>query len=117
MLDLKRLRVLREVAERGSFSAAADHLHVSQSAVSQQISALEAEVGVPLLVRLRGGPQLTEAGSLLEQLSRLFPRIAVSTAVVIVLCVAADYGLARRAPADLTDSLTELSEQWLFAAN
>lgn len=59
----------------------------------------------------------TEAGSLLEQLSRLFPRIAVSTAVVIVLCVAADYGLARRAPADLTDSLTELSEQWLFAAN
>ena len=65
MLDLKRLRVLREVAERGSFSAAADELHVSQSAVSQQISALEAEVGVPLLLRLRGGPQLTEAGALL----------------------------------------------------
>lgn len=65
MLDLKRLRVLREVAEQGSFSAAADELHVSQSAVSQQISALEAEVGVPLLIRLRGGPQLTEAGTLL----------------------------------------------------
>lgn len=65
MLDLKRLRVLREVSERGSFSAAADELHVSQSAVSQQIAALEAEVGVPLLVRLRAGPQLTDAGSLL----------------------------------------------------
>ena len=65
MLDLKRLRVLREVAEQGSFSAAADELHVSQSAVSQQIAALEAEVGVPLLVRLRGGPQLTDAGTLL----------------------------------------------------
>lgn len=65
MLDLKRLRVLRAVAERGSFSAAADQLHVSQSAVSQQVAALEAEVGVPLLLRLRGGPQLTEAGSLL----------------------------------------------------
>lgn len=65
MLDLKRLRVLREVAEQGSFSAAADELHVSQSAVSQQISALEAEVGVALLVRLRGGPQLTDAGRLL----------------------------------------------------
>ena len=65
MLDLKRLRVLKEVAEQGSFSAAADELHVSQSAVSQQISALEAEVGVPLLLRLRGGPQLTEAGALL----------------------------------------------------
>lgn len=65
MLDLKRLRVLREVAECGSFSAAADELHVSQSAVSQQISALEAEVGVPLLLRLRSGPQLTDAGTLL----------------------------------------------------
>lgn len=59
----------------------------------------------------------TDAGSLFEQLSRLFPRIAGAAAVVMVLCVAADYGLASRAPADLTDSLTELSEQWLFAAN
>lgn len=65
MLDLKRLRVLREVASRGSFSAAADSLYVSQSAVSQQISALEAQVGVPLLLRLRGGPVLTDAGTLL----------------------------------------------------
>ena len=65
MLDLKRLRVLREVAEQGSFSAAAETLFVSQSAISQQVAALEAEVGVPLLVRLRGGPVLTEAGELL----------------------------------------------------
>lgn len=65
MLDLKRLRVLREVAERGSFSAAADSLYVSQSAISQQISALEAEVGTPLLLRLRSGPILTDAGTLL----------------------------------------------------
>jgi DNA-binding transcriptional LysR family regulator len=65
MLDLKRLRVLREVAERGSFSAAADSLYVSQSAISQQISVLEAEVGVPLLLRLRSGPVLTDAGTLL----------------------------------------------------
>jgi DNA-binding transcriptional LysR family regulator len=65
MLDLKRLRVLREVAERGSFSAAADSLYVSQSAISQQITALEAEVGSQLLLRLRTGPVLTDAGSLL----------------------------------------------------
>jgi DNA-binding transcriptional LysR family regulator len=65
MLDLKRLRALREVAARGSFSAAAEALYVSQSAVSQQIAALEAEVGVPLLLRLRSGPVLTDAGSLL----------------------------------------------------
>jgi DNA-binding transcriptional LysR family regulator len=65
MLDLKRLRVLREVALQGSFSAAAESLYVSQSAISQQIAALEAETGVPLLVRLRSGPVLTEAGELL----------------------------------------------------
>lgn len=65
MLDLKRLRVLREVAEQGSFSAAADTLYVSQSAISQQISALETEVGMPLLLRLRSGPVLTDAGRLL----------------------------------------------------
>ena len=41
MLDVKRLRILREVAEQGSFSAAADSLHLTQSAVSQQIAALE----------------------------------------------------------------------------
>lgn len=65
MLDLKRLRVLREVAASGSFSGAAESLFVSQSAVSQQISALEAEAGVQLLLRLRTGPVLTEAGELL----------------------------------------------------
>jgi molybdate transport repressor ModE-like protein len=65
MLDLKRLRVLRSVAEHGSFSAAADDLYVSQSAVSQQIANLEAEVGEPLILRLRGGPVLTEAGHVL----------------------------------------------------
>ena len=47
MLDLKRLRVLRSVSEHGSFSAAADDLYLSQSAVSQQIANLEAEVGEP----------------------------------------------------------------------
>jgi len=65
MLDLKRLRVLRAVAEHGSFSAAADDLYVSQSAVSQQIANLEAEVGEPLILRLRGGPVLTDAGRIL----------------------------------------------------
>jgi DNA-binding transcriptional LysR family regulator len=62
MLDVKRLRVLREVAGRGSFSAAADALYLSQSAVSQQVAALEREVGLPLLVRTSNGPRLTDAG-------------------------------------------------------
>ena len=45
MLDVRRMRVLREVAPRGSFSAAADALSFTQSAVSQQIAALEREAG------------------------------------------------------------------------
>jgi molybdate transport repressor ModE-like protein len=62
MLDLKRLRVLAEVARRGSFSAAADALYLSQSAVSQQVATLEREGGMSLLERTNGGPKLTDAG-------------------------------------------------------
>jgi len=57
--------VLQEVVTRGSFSAAADSLHLSQSAVSQQIAVLEREVGVPLLERTSEGPKLTNAGEAL----------------------------------------------------
>jgi DNA-binding transcriptional LysR family regulator len=62
MLDVRRLKVLREVASRGSFSGAADALYLSQSAVSQQVAALEREVGMPLLERTSQGPRLTDAG-------------------------------------------------------
>ena len=62
MLDARRLRVLREVVERGSFSAAAEALAFTQSAVSQQISALEREVGARLLERGSRGVSLTDAG-------------------------------------------------------
>jgi molybdate transport repressor ModE-like protein len=65
MLDVKRLRILREVAAEGSFSAAADALYLSQSAVSQQVATLEREVGMPLLARGNGGPRLTDAGEAL----------------------------------------------------
>jgi molybdate transport repressor ModE-like protein len=65
MLDVKRLRILREVAQQGSFSAAAAALYLSQSAVSQQIATLEKEVGMTLLDRTREGPKLTDAGSVL----------------------------------------------------
>ncbi|MGI9019504.1 MAG: LysR family transcriptional regulator [Solirubrobacterales bacterium] len=65
MLDVKRLRILREVAARGSFSAAAEELYLSQSAVSQQVATLEREVGMTLLERTSAGPKLTDAGSAL----------------------------------------------------
>jgi molybdate transport repressor ModE-like protein len=62
MLDVKRLRVLQAVAEHGSFSAAADSLAFTQSAVSQQIAALERETGSVLIDRGPGGVRLTDAG-------------------------------------------------------
>jgi DNA-binding transcriptional LysR family regulator len=65
MLDVKRLTILREVAQQGSFSAAGDALYLSQSAVSQQIATLEREVGMKLLDRTREGPKLTDAGRVL----------------------------------------------------
>ena len=67
MLDVKRLRILREVAEQGSFSAAADSLHLTQSAVSQQIAALEREAGATLLDRNRGHVRLTDPGEVLVE--------------------------------------------------
>jgi DNA-binding transcriptional LysR family regulator len=65
MLDVRRLRVLREVAARGSFSAAADALNFTQSAVSQQIAALEREAQTKLVDRSARGVRLTEAGEAL----------------------------------------------------
>src|SRR3954465_4096883 len=62
MLDVRRMRVLREVAQRGSFSAAAEALWYTESAVSQQISALEREAGTVLVQRSARGVRLTEAG-------------------------------------------------------
>jgi DNA-binding transcriptional LysR family regulator len=67
MLDVRRIRVLREVVGRGSFSAAAESLHLSQSAVSQQIATLEREAGIPLLERTSAGPSLTPAGETLME--------------------------------------------------
>src|ERR671917_2281471 len=62
MLDVKRLRVLREVAAKGSFSAAAESLAYTQSAVSQQIAALEREAGTRLVDRSARGVRMTDAG-------------------------------------------------------
>jgi DNA-binding transcriptional LysR family regulator len=65
MLNVGRLRILKEVAYRGSFSGAAQALSYSQSAVSQQIAALEAETGLALLERHPRGVSLTAAGQAL----------------------------------------------------
>jgi DNA-binding transcriptional LysR family regulator len=67
MLDVRRLRVLHQVAVHGSLAGAARALAFTPSAVSQQIAALEREVGMPLLERLGRGVQLTDAGAALVE--------------------------------------------------
>jgi DNA-binding transcriptional LysR family regulator len=67
MLNVQRLRVLREVIAQGSFSEAASALNYTQSAVSQAIATLEAEAGVPLLERDRRGVRPTTAGERLNE--------------------------------------------------
>jgi DNA-binding transcriptional LysR family regulator len=65
--DVRRLRVLRAVAEHGSFAAAAAELRYTPSAVSQQIAALEREVGAVLVARGARGARLTQAGAVLDR--------------------------------------------------
>ncbi|MFG3346793.1 LysR family transcriptional regulator [Streptomyces sp. NPDC048018] len=65
MIEARHLRVLRAVAATGSFSAAARELGCTQPAVSQQMKALEASAGTPLLVRTGREMRLTQAGEAL----------------------------------------------------
>lgn len=70
-LSLTALRILREVAERGSFTSAAVASGYTQSAVSRQIASLEAAVGRELFERRHDGVRLTEAGrTLLRRAAR-----------------------------------------------
>lgn len=65
MLDLHRLRLLREVAGRGTVHAAARSLGYTPSAISQQLAVLEREAGAPLLERVGRNVRLTDAGAVL----------------------------------------------------
>ncbi|UXY31838.1 LysR family transcriptional regulator [Streptomyces sp. HUAS TT20] len=65
VLDVRKLVLLREVGARGSIAAAAQALNYTRSAVSQQLSALEAETGAALLDRGSKRAELTTAGRLL----------------------------------------------------
>jgi molybdate transport repressor ModE-like protein len=67
MLDPRRLRLLPEIERSGSFSAAAAALDYTPSAISQQVAALEAELGTPLIERGPRGATLTEAGQVLAR--------------------------------------------------
>jgi DNA-binding transcriptional LysR family regulator len=67
MIDVRRLRLLLELSHRGTITAVADALGYTPSAVSQQLSALEREAGVPLLERAGRRVALTAAGAVLAR--------------------------------------------------
>lgn len=72
-MDFNDLRMFVKVARYGSFSSAADQLHIAQSALSRRIGRLEHQLGMQLLVRHGRGTELTKEGSLLAQeAERLF---------------------------------------------
>ncbi|WP_336276587.1 LysR family transcriptional regulator [Bartonella sp. CB178] len=64
-LDWDKLRIFHAAAEMGSFTHAAQRLHLSQSAISRQVSSLELDVGVSLFQRHARGLTLTEQGEIL----------------------------------------------------
>jgi DNA-binding transcriptional LysR family regulator len=81
MLDLRRLRLLRELKERGTIAAVADALQFTPSAVSQQLAMLEREAGVRLLERAGRGVRLTDpALVLVDHADVLLERAALAEA-------------------------------------
>ena len=85
MLNLGRLAVLRAVLDRGSFSAAAEALSYTQSAVSQSIARLEAETGAQLVVRGRRGVTPTAVGTMLvAHAERIFAEVAAAESELAV---------------------------------
>jgi DNA-binding transcriptional LysR family regulator len=81
VLDLRRLRLLYELHERGTIAAVADALHFTPSAVSQQLAVLEREAGLPLLERAGRGVRLTDAALVLvRHADALLDRAALAEA-------------------------------------
>src|SRR5919108_216431 len=96
MDDLRLLKVLREVALRGSFSAAADALSYSQPAVSQQIARLETQAGVKLIERQPKGIRLTPAGeALVRHTERILAQLAAAHAELTEIASSARGRLTR----------------------
>jgi len=76
MLDVRRLRLLRELHHRGTLAAVADALAYTPSAISQQLALLEREAGVALLERVGRGVRLTEAAiGLVEHTEAVLARL------------------------------------------
>jgi DNA-binding transcriptional LysR family regulator len=83
-MDLRQLEILRAIVESGSFTAAGERLHVSQSAISRQVLLLEEEFNEPLFLRFGRRIQITPTGEKLLQLShRVFADIRETTGDIL----------------------------------
>ena len=115
MLDVRRLRLLRELSHRGTITAVAEALAYTPSAVSQQLSVLEREAGVPLLERTGRAVALTPAAIRLVEHAEL----VIATLQAAAAELASDTGKVTGAlrigvfpsavPAILTPALVALS--------
>ena len=82
-MDIRQLRTFVHVAELGSFSKAADRLHIAQPALSRQIRLLESELKAALFIRHGRGVRLTDAGTLfLDRASGILRQIEQARADV-----------------------------------
>jgi DNA-binding transcriptional LysR family regulator len=136
MLDLRRLRMLRELHERGTIAAVAGALRFTPSAVSQQLALLERETGVRLLERAGRGVRLTDpalvlvghADALLQRAARAEAdlaaaagtvtgrgRIAAFQSVALALALPAIIALAETAPGLRCELIEAEPEQGLPA--
>ncbi|KAA1419750.1 LysR family transcriptional regulator [Mumia zhuanghuii] len=96
MLDLHRLRLLREVDSRGTVHAAARALGYTPSAISQQLAVLEREAGTPLLERIGRNVRLTEAGQVLvEHATRLLDGMEAAEAELAMVAAGRAAGVVR----------------------
>jgi len=132
MLELRRLRLLKELHERGTIAAVADALQFTPSAVSQQLAMLERETGVTLLEKAGRGVRLTDpalvlvghAGALLDRAARAEAelaaaagtvagraRIATFQSVALELAIPAMHSLAGAAPRLRTELIEAEPEQ------
>jgi DNA-binding transcriptional LysR family regulator len=83
-MDWDKLKAFHAAAEAGSLTSAAEQLDRSQSAISRQIAALEAQLGVSLFHRHARGLQLTEQGRILQQATHdIASRVAIAEATLV----------------------------------
>ena len=115
--SLRRLRVLREVADRGGFNAAARALHISQPAITQTIAALERDMGVILFSRTSRGATPTEAGQIcLARIDRALQQLSDGLADVVRGISKGGGGLPRAVTAPQLEALVAVVDEGGFGS-